>query len=233
MLTVLTGGTGRVLKREIEKLLEALKKDGAKVVTVTDSNFLKEELFSYLSDTDLFGKQYAVILDRIFGNGEAEAFFFQMLEKLVASQNHFFLLEEKLSADTIKSIKAAGGKVESKKDQKEKKRETFSIFSLADALGTRDKKNLWVLYEKAIRAGKTPEEIAGTLFWQLKTLLLVGSGEGMALHPYVKSKASRFLKNYSIDEIQKISFLLISEYHESRRGGLPLQERLERLILSL
>ncbi len=233
MLTVITGSKEDAVAF-LKKLFENEGKKDRSLIKITDSNFSEGLTASYFGARDLFDKEYVVYLDRVFANSEAQNFFWKELEGFVETPNEFVLFEEKLSADDIKSIEKAGGKlVASKKTASLKPKEDFSIFSLADSLGERDKKNLWVLYQKALRAGKTPEEISGTIFWQLKIMLLVFKGGGNSLHPYVKGKAVRFIKKHSISELEKMSLVLVDEYHKSRLGGLPLAERLERFILSI
>lgn len=233
MLTVITGSkedAGVFLK----KLFETAGKKDHSLIKITDSNFSEEFVKSRFGARDLFDREYVVYLDRTFASPVARDFFWKELKGFVETPNEFVLFEEKLSSDDIKSIEKAGGKlVASKKSASLKPKEDFNIFSLADALGNRDKKNLWVLYEKALRFGKMPEEVAGTLFWQLKVMLLILKGGGMSLHPYVKEKASRFVKKHSVAELEKMSLTLIEEYHKSRLGGLSLSERLERFVLSI
>ena len=218
----------------LKKFLGDSKNKDRELVLITDSNFSEDMTSSYFGAEDIFGKKYIIYLDRIFANSEAKKFFWSNLNRFTDSLNEFVLFEEKLSADDIKSLEKEGGKLTvSKKLISSNLKSDFNIFSLADSLGERDKKNLWVLYEKALRVGKAPEEIAGTLFWQLKVMLLVSKGGGTFLHPYVKGKTARFVKKYSVAELEKISFSLIDEYHKSRLGGLPLAQRLERFILSI
>lgn len=233
MLKVFTGKNSNELRARIEKELGELRKKKRSVVTVTDASFSPAAVSSYLGDQDLFGQTYAIFLDRISSNTEARDFFWDNLEALTESPNEFLLLEEKLSAENIKAIEKVGGGVYIEKAVAAKPKELFNIFSLADALGERNKKNLWVLYEKALRQGKTPEEIAGVFFWQIKSMLALSGGGGKVLNPYVKSKATRFLKQYSEEELKKLSSSLVRGYHESRRRGFPLEGKLEQFILSL
>jgi len=233
MLTVLTGTDIEGLRGEIALRLKKAEKAGNETVRITDANFSEGLVASYFGGDDLFGKTTIVVLDRVCANKNARDFIFSSLSELSSSLNDFLFFEEKLLVDDIKILEKAGGEVVTKKKAVGKPMEEFNIFALADALGLRDKKTLWTLYVQAIRAGKTPEEISGTLFWQVKSMLLVAKGEGRGLNPYVKNKAVRFIKNYTGDELQKLAYELVSEYHESRRGGLPLEGRLEKLILSL
>lgn len=220
-------------RSEISKKLDAARKKGIETITVSDANFSAELVSSFFGANDLFGKEHVIFLDRIFGNSDAKDFFWDNLSQFVDTLNQFILLEEKILADDIRTIEKAGGEVVKAVKGFAKARPEFNIFALADALGERDKKKLWVLYVKAIRNGNSAEEISGTLFWQMKSMLTLAKGGGKALNPFVKSKAQRFIKNYSEDELQKLSFQFVENYHKAHRGGLPLGERLEQLILSL
>lgn len=231
MLKVYIGGDTTSFKQKAEKSFSS-KKDVHRV-TFNDVSFSPDAVSTYLGAGDIFGKSYVVFLDRIFGNKEAEKFFWTNLNDFCSSTNDFVLFTEKLLANRIAEIKEAGGEVVNDKSIPFKKPLEFNIFALADALIARDKKQLWVLYEKALRSGKTPEEISGTLFWQLKNMMLVGEGGGKNLSPFVKSKAKRAGEKYTAVEIKKLSFDLVNLYHESRRKGLGLEEKLEKFILGI
>ncbi len=233
MLTVILSGDEKERARLLGIELSSAKKEKRNVVRFDDTSFNLHEAEKYFGNSDLFSLQYSVVFDRVLSVALAHDFFFGSLPLFVSSENTFLFLEEKLSAEEIRKIEKLGGKVLVEKSKQIKPKETFNIFSLGDALGEKDKRKLWVLYQKALREGKSPEEISGTLFWMLKSMLLVEKGGGSTLNPFVKSKAARFLKNYSGDSLSKLTFEFVKEYHESRRGGLSLEERIERVILSL
>ena len=107
------------------------------------------------------------------------------------------------------------------------------MFSLTDALGNRDKKKLWTLYQKAIRTNAVPEELHGILFWQVKTMLLVSQKETKDLKPFAVSKAKKFIQNYSEEELQKLARNLVELYHDTRRGFVEFPIALEQFILSI
>jgi len=112
----------------------------------------------------------------------------------------------------------------------------FNIFSLGDALGKRDRKNLWILYEKAIASGISPEEIHGTLFWQVKSMILSKSAkdaEEAVLKPYVFKKSNSYAKNFTSEELFAISSKLVDIYHEARRGVHDFGIALELFILQV
>jgi DNA polymerase III delta subunit len=112
----------------------------------------------------------------------------------------------------------------------------FNIFALTDALGERNRARLWTLYQKALMQGSEPEEIHGILFWQVKSLLAAAQSKTAAeagLKPFVWSKSQGFLRNYSLDELKKISSKMVGLYHLSRIESLDLEDELEEFVLQL
>ena len=118
----------------------------------------------------------------------------------------------------------------------DKRGKEFNIFALTDAFGSRKKKDVWVLYQRAILLGVSAEEILFKLFWQLKSMLLAGRTKtafeaDMKAFPYSKSKS--FLKNFKPDELSKLSEDLIVGYHQARRGKGDVETLIEKTLLSL
>ena len=110
---------------------------------------------------------------------------------------------------------------------------SFNVFSLADALGNRDKKNLWLLYRQALRNSST-EEINGILLWQLKNMALVASSKEIpaGMKPFVFSKNQRFVKNYSLAEIKGLIKKFTQAFH-NRDVYNTLDVQVEKIILGL
>ena len=108
----------------------------------------------------------------------------------------------------------------------------YNTFALADLLGKRDKKNLWLGFREAIEM-VSAEEIHGILWWQIKNLALVKkSTKNPGLSPFVYSKNQSFVKNFTDDEIKKMSHDLIHMFH-TRDTYCTLEIDLEKFILSL
>jgi hypothetical protein len=81
------------------------------------------------------------------------------------------ILEGKLLASEVKKFEKHAEKVQEFVDEAEEigeERNGFKIFSITDAFGKRDRKEMWVLYTKAKRKNISDEEIHGILFWQVK-----------------------------------------------------------------
>jgi hypothetical protein len=117
-----------------------------------------------------------------------------------------------------------------------KPKSDFNIFSLTDAIGARNKREAWVLYQRALASGMVAEEIFWKVVWQIKTLLLANrtkSAEeaGMKAYPYSKAKSA--LKNFKTGEIEKISENLVIGYHQARRGEIEIDALIEKTLLNL
>ena len=122
------------------------------------------------------------------------------------------------------------------------KGEKIDFFEFTDALGARDKKGLWQLYQDALKEEVPSEEVHGILFWQIKALLSAlkcrDAGEA-GLNPFVYNKAKTYAKNYgkNVEEADKklkeMSTKLFEMYHEAHRGKTDFAIALEKFILEI
>lgn len=213
---------------------------GASVVSYTLETFSPEVCEEHLASQALFGEKTIVIFDGLLSNKEHEEYFKNKRKALASSPNIFIIREEKVGKKTQDIFARQVEKIAIFDGEKRYKEEGFSIFSLADAVGARDKKKAWLLLQKAFAEGVEPEQIYGTLFWQTKTLTLVKKAdhEGVAPHtlglnPFVLRKAQRFAKNYSQKECTALLSQLIEAYHNARAGRGELSPALERFVLTL
>ncbi|MEK7567677.1 MAG: hypothetical protein AAB513_02020 [Patescibacteria group bacterium] len=229
MLYIFYGNDRLRALKATEAVLE--KSNSSKRISFDESLENPIELLSLATINDLFAEKTFIKCDGVLESAYKEEVL-KYTESFQESQNTFVFLENAIKADTLKILKKHSEKVEEFKII-DKKKEKFNIFEVSDAFGLRDKKTLWVLYTKALDAGKSGEEIVGTIFWQLKSMLLVSKGDASGLSPFVANKAKQFLKNYKSEEIEKMSFDLLKRYHESRRGRYDLETTLERFILSV
>ena len=112
----------------------------------------------------------------------------------------------------------------------------FNIFTLTDALGARDKKQAWILYQKALLAGVSPEEIFFKLFWQVKSMLTVSKVKDIRetdMKPFTFNKSKSFLKNFKDGELEKLSESLVTGFILARRGEGEIETLIEKLLLKL
>ena len=224
----------RVKANETVEILRNKKPD-ASFLKITEENWNASQLPELIGGQGLFENKNIIFLDRLFVNKEAEEIIVKNLKEIGESQNIFIFLEKKVNKPIIEKVKKNGGKIQEFEGASPEHVEVFNNFSLTDAFGRRDKKQLWVLFNQAISSGSVPEEIHGILFWQLKCLILARDSktpEEAGLKPYPYQKAKGFLKNFKEGELEKISSELVRIYHDSRTEGRSLETELEKFILS-
>ncbi|MCK5021833.1 MAG: hypothetical protein KAR54_01120 [Candidatus Pacebacteria bacterium] len=236
-------------RKKLHSLLGLLfsKKPDAGFFKIDIDNFSEGKLDELLLGQGLFEKKYIVQLDALFEDKGSTLFLQKRLEDIKESENIFIFIEQKINKPILKKLEKYATKIQefSLKKQIGRKFVTenenfnikdFNIFDIADAFGNRKKKDLWVLYQKTRMRNIPPEEVSGILFWQLKSMFQSQNTDNATkagLKPFVFNKSKRFLKNYSKDELLKISSNLVSIYHNARRGKSEFDISLEMFIISL
>lgn len=232
-------GTDKDTAREkANALIRSLckKKPDAELFRIEPENWNEARLEEFISSQGLFNNSYIVHIVSLFELPEAKEVFVDKLGEIGESANIFIAQEEEVDKKTLLAITEVAEKVQLFESKGGKKKPEFNIFSLTDAFGRRDRKNLWVLFQKAVQSGAVPEEIHGILFWQLKSMLIASgyeSASGAGIAPFVFAKSKSFLKNYSETELKTLSSRFVSLYHDSHRGIHDFEIALERLILTL
>lgn len=160
-----------------------------------------EELVSLASTEALFGGVQTFVLEGAL-NGERGEEFLDLLEVFAESPHTFVFSEEKLLKAETEALKKVGATIEIEKAEKKEYR--FDNFGVAEALGKKDKKGLWLALMASWRAGEKAEAVAGLMAWK-----------------------ARQMKNVSL------SRELIVLYHDSHRGAGELELLLERFALKL
>lgn len=193
------------------------------------------EFQELLGGQGLFSERYIVELRRVFEREEITDTVLRSLKELAESPNVFMWVEPAVSAAHLKKIETHAAKVQEFKEVVRGAKPEYNLFPLADALGERDKKRLWVGYIDALNHAAV-EEIHGVLFWQVKSMLLATRAKdaddaGMKAFPF--GKAKRFAKNYSYDELVQLSSRMLNVSHEARRGAHDFSIALERLLLEV
>ncbi len=238
MLYFLHGKDTKASRAKLHELLDTLqkKKPDASVFKIEAESFDSARFEEFLSGQGLFENKYIVVCDKIFENAEAKEQMVASVKEMSESDNVFLCLEEDVDAPTLKKIEKYAQKTQKFEENKKVESKSFNIFSLTDALGRRDKKELWVLYQQALASGSEPEEIHGILFWQVKSMLLSSqskSSDEAGLKPFVFQKASGFAKKYSPAELRALSARFVEIYHNAHRGISEMGIALEKLILSI
>ncbi len=233
--------------KHFQKLRDKLSTGGTNVVTVEEGGVSDGLLEEMALTRGLFGETTLFIINNILEKKEEQEVIVSHAQTLASSQNHFLIFEPTFAKDIVEGCLThvtetfeyvapkglarhdpAGSKVDT--------RPAFNIFSLGDALGDRNKKDLWVLYQRAVSSGLSSEEICGTLLWSVKNMALMKSaksGDDMGMKPFVARKTRGFAAKYTVEEVARLSRGLVRVYHEAHRGGEPMEIGLERFILSL
>ncbi len=238
MIYFLYGSDSDRARIKAHELMDALiiKKPDALLFSYDSENFDSVQFESLISSQGLFEQNHIIFLNRVLESVEAEEAIFSRLSEMKETTNICIFLEAEPKKALRDKIKKYSAQTQEFMLRERPKAYQFNSFALADALGARDKKELWSLYQEAIFEEKSPEELHGLLFWQIKAMLLSANSKNAdeaGLKPFVYGKASRFAKNYSLNELRKKSSELIDVYHEARRGGDEMGEGLEKWILKV
>lgn len=236
MLHIIYGNDREKGRTRFRELREKLGKECGEERVILEGEFSKELLHSFAVSQGLFGNKSLFIFDCLFDKKVEQEVLLAHANELRLSPNLFLVFEPELDKKIAEEIKITQAEIEEYIAKKIDTRPDFNIFSLGDALGERNKKELWVLYQKALMSGLSGEEICNTLFWTVKNIALMKNAEkdnNCGLNPFVSSKTRSFAKNYTQEEITNLSRALVSIYHEDHRGGEPMDISLERFILSL
>lgn len=211
------------------------KKPNASYFKINEDNFNIEEIQEFVGGQGLFENKYIVLISRILDNSEIKDSILDYIPNIKDSDNIFIWIEGEIDKKTLKVLEEASQKSEENNLKNVVKKPFFNVFALSDAIGGRDKKKAWILYQEALDE-LSAEEVYGTIFWQVKSMLMsikTNSPAESGLKPFVYNKAKTFTKNYKEGEVEEMSSKLITLYHESRRGKSELPLLLERFILEI
>jgi DNA polymerase III delta subunit len=176
-------------------------------------NMAIDELASLASTDALFGGTSTYVFVGAL-NGARNDEFLKFAKEFAESGHAFIFEEEKLLKRETDLVTKAGAKIE--KIESVKKAQGFDPHGLTFALGSRDKKKLWLGLTEALGEGEKPEAIAGLLHWKVRDMLSKGAAG-----------------KYTREEMKGLSRQIISLYHDSHRGLGDLELLLERFALKL
>jgi hypothetical protein len=209
MLHVFVGADREKARAALNAAVAKATKKGH-IVRIADSNTLGD-LDMALRGRGMFDAERAVVLDGILLNEEMRAMFEGSIERVAASEEKFFMLEEKPDAAARKLLEKHAEEV--KKFDAAKKEREDNFFAFTNALRAGKKKELWVLLQQEYALGKAPEMLHGSLFWAAKQMVLRPRGSELARG-------------------KKLVASLAALPHEARRRGEDLEYALERFVLS-
>ena len=240
MIYVFHGSDVSQSGRKARSLIDSLrkKKPDAAFEVIVSENWNASVLEGHLGGQGLFSNRYIIYLDRLTENPEAEEKLPEFIPAMKESPNIFIMLEGKIKAGLQKYFDKHAEKavVSDVKSAVGFKKNEFNIFSLADAIGMRDPFKAWSIFRQAVDNGLEAESILGTLFWQVKSMILAAPAKSAGeagLSPFVFGKSKRYATNYSADELKTLSADLITLYHNGHRGLADLELATERLILKI
>ncbi len=236
MLTIFHGNDEVVVRGKARAYALSLKEVGEDTLVLESDSFdvgrLEEVLFAQ-TFAGFGATQTVVLCDHVFENADAKTFFDKFSEEIHAAGNHCILAEKTLTAGVLSNLKKIGAKIFDLKTEKKDTR-AFNTFALGDALGMKDKKNLWILFAQAREAGLEGEEICGVLLWQLKNILLAQSTKTFteaSVSEYPYKKAKQFSKVWKENELKNSLLELAKMYHDAHRGKGDFMNRLELFVL--
>ncbi|MEK7538753.1 MAG: hypothetical protein AAB552_02835 [Patescibacteria group bacterium] len=236
MLYLIHGSDRAKGRTQFQALKKKFLAEGCEVRVVAEGEATDGFLDTGAVSRGLFGETTLFTFDGVLEKKGEQEIFTAHAKDLAQSSNHFLIFEPTFEKESMGVLSKHATEIFEYVGKKVDTRPAFNIFSLGDALGVRKKKDLWVLYQQAIAAGLAPEELCGTLFWQVKNMALVKgakSGDDCGLKPFVAQKARGFAKNYTPTEIVNLARALAGIFHEDHRGGEPMGIGLEKFILSL
>ncbi|MDP6527979.1 MAG: hypothetical protein QF858_03860 [Candidatus Pacebacteria bacterium] len=237
MIYLLYGEDGDKGREKLHSLVDSLrkKKPDASFTQFDEDTLDKVKIEELIGGQGLFERKLIVALDHVVKAKDVGEDVVRALKEFGESDNIFIFLEGALDKKTINKFEKHSEKTQEFNLKENKKKDEFSVFSIADALGRRDREKLWSKYREALYKGFSVEEIHGILFWQVKSLIVAAGSTSAAksgLNPFVFRKAQDFLKNYSKEELRNLSDALVAVSHNSRRGKYNFEAALESLILS-
>ena len=233
MLYVFFGNDTIGVREKAHNFVGGQEKSGMKIERIDSDNYASGILSDIAGAVSLFGDETLYIIDT---PSTSKEMYEDVLEHLVLFQespNTIVIIEGSLLAAQKKKFEKYAESIEEIKGEKN---ERFNAFGMSDALLRRDKKSLWLLLQEAKTAGLSPEEIIGTLWWQLKSLRLAkvtNSPEEAGLKPFVYEKAKRALGRFKEGELEKISRDLFTVYHDGHLGKKDIELALEKWTLMI
>jgi len=198
-------------------------------VRIYDNDIQSVEIQNLVSvQTGLFGDKELYVLHSLARTLDIK----NLLTQYAESDNIFIFSEDTTTKPIVKIFEKYESNIQDFGKEEKIKKNDFNIFSLTDALGARDKKNLWLLFHRAIK-NASPEEIHGILFWQVKNLALVKTSQtNPGMNPFVYQKTSGYAHKFTLQEIQKMARDLVHMFH-NRDTYSTLDIEIEKFILSL
>lgn len=184
----------------------------------------------------MFNPWNILIFEDISLHEDGDSFYENVLPQFIDTEHRVYILEKKLTKKILEKLNNKATILEFTPPKK--KEIAQNNFAIADAIGAKDKKNIWVEFEKARRSGRAMEELHGTIFWAFKSVYICKTMEKeVALASGMKEYTFRTYKNYSknylVSDLDHVLTELKEMYHDAHRGDGDLGIALERMLLNL
>jgi DNA polymerase III delta subunit len=204
------------------------------ILYFNDSDFSLDLLKHHTESQDLFNKKIVIVINDVLKTLDFNKSVSEIFEGIKNSDNIFIFIEESISAPILKKLSPFTKELSEFKLKKVENKNKFNVFSITDAIIARDKKQSWILYQEALK-NSSPEEIAGIIFWAIKTLSLVVSSDkkdSSSINPYVLGKMKGKSNLWSQKEIDSFLHQLVLITNRSKSENFDLSISLERLIIN-
>ncbi len=237
MIIFLYGNAFNKLHKKQKDIINSLKKKrpGSEVFFVNEETFDKGKMEELLYGRGLFDEKYITVLKNLLKNDDSQKYILSNLKNLKESPHVFILVEESVTKALLKKISEYSYIVEDISLKKTIEKD-FNIFSFTDAVGERDKLKAWIILNEGLMYGKDIENFYNLFFWLIKGIKaaqIFSSFTDAGMKPYPYNKARLYSKNYTPQELEKISLELLNAPQKERKGITSLRSSVERLILDL
>lgn len=225
----LVTGNKKQSREYIHKLATQQGLDISKSYNLYDNDFAQTDFEQIIPiHTGLFGERELYIIH----NSVRELDIKNILKHYSAADHVIVFREDSILKKDLTQFEKISAHIQQFEKELEIKTKKYNTFDLADLLGARDKKNLWLGFRQAI-VQTSAEEIHGILFWQIKNLALVKSStQNPGMNNFVYSKNQKFAEKYSLSEIQNLADKMLRMFHV-RDTYKTLEIDLETMILEL
>lgn len=210
------------------------EKPDAVVFKVDASNLSKNLLIELCGSQGLFEQKYIVHLKDIFQDEMSKSILLEFAKDIHESENVFIMTDGSILKKDFSKLEKHTEKIW-EHVAKEKTEVKENIFGITNYLLARDKKNLWIEYQK-LKKVFAVEEIHGTLFWCFKNIALVAKSKSIeetGLKPFVYSNTKKAVAKFSQTEIDEKLWNLTKILGDSRRGEGELDVLLEGWVLGV
>ncbi len=218
MIYVIAGKNENEARNALRTLAEKLKEKEhyAAVHELEDELFSESKFEEAVFSQGLFGKSL-ILCFGLLADEDREKVIFRKLKTAGSVSNDIIFFEISLRKKTEEWLTKQKARVDRYDGKDKKTKNNGAAFSVADAVRIRDKKKAWLMLVSVLEQGIPPEQIHGAIRWQLKDLCLRDFGGGA----------------YTKNDLRALSSKLFRIYHDSHRGGLPLDLALEKFVLTL